>query len=209
MRTWRTLRWLSVALAVSACAENANHLQTVYLDHFATLNPTLSEFTVCRGFYCTERLHATISKDQWRRVTAVFKPRAKNARHSGSKSRGVALIEPLLDRKPEQTPAMDASEHVRHPNAGDLTQLDCGTSINIGPTRRHGAQRTPPFTGSSRAPAQHAVLQEINGDRFAIDASLSNVGCAPDNAARDLVSACADPAIERGSSGCDRGPAPS
>ena len=34
MRMRRVLMWLSVALAVSACAENANHLQTFYLDQF-------------------------------------------------------------------------------------------------------------------------------------------------------------------------------
>ena len=63
MRLWRILMWLSVALAVSACAENANHLQTFYLDHFATPNPTLSGFTVCHGFYCAERSPATIERE--------------------------------------------------------------------------------------------------------------------------------------------------
>ena len=80
MRVWRILRWLSVALTVSACAENANNLQTHYLDQYANANPTLTDLTVCHGFYCAERTPATIRDDQWRRVTAVFKPRAKNAR---------------------------------------------------------------------------------------------------------------------------------
>jgi ABC-type uncharacterized transport system auxiliary subunit len=32
MRLWRILMGLSVALALSACAENADRLQTFYLD---------------------------------------------------------------------------------------------------------------------------------------------------------------------------------
>jgi hypothetical protein len=176
-----------VALAVSACAENANHLQTVYLDHFATLNPTLSEFTVCRGFYCTERLHATISKDQWRRVTAVFKPRAKNARHERQQiARGVALIQTIVG---PQT-GTDAHQWTHQnmyviPNAGDLTQLDCvDTSVNTW-TYMTLMERSGLFAFHRVAPLSYAplrntaVLQEINGDHFAIDASLVDVGVPP------------------------------
>ncbi|MGC2453184.1 MAG: hypothetical protein WA592_10425, partial [Pseudolabrys sp.] len=55
MRLWRILMGLSVALALSACAENADRLQTFYLDQYANPNPTLMDFTVCHGFYCAER----------------------------------------------------------------------------------------------------------------------------------------------------------
>jgi len=98
MRFWRILGWLSVALAVSACAENANRPQTsFYLDQFANLNPTLTDFTVCHGFYCAERSPATISEDQWRRISAVFKPRARDARHERQQiARGVALIQTIV-----------------------------------------------------------------------------------------------------------------
>lgn len=54
MRLWRILMGLSVALALSACAENADRLQTFYLDQYANPNPTLMDFTVCHGFYCAE-----------------------------------------------------------------------------------------------------------------------------------------------------------
>ncbi len=193
MRIWRILRWLSVALAVSACAQNANHLQTVYLDRFATPNPTLAEFTVCHGFYCTERSYANISKDQWRRVTAVFKPRAKNARLERQQiARGVALIETIVG---PQT-GTDAHQWTHQnmlvmPNGGDLTQLDCvDTSVNTW-TYMTLMERSGLFHfhrvaqlsngGSLTDPDMRntAVLQEINGGYFAIDASLVDVGVPP------------------------------
>ena len=52
MRLWRILSWLSAALAVSACADNANNLQNFYLEQYANSNPTLTDLTVCHGFYC-------------------------------------------------------------------------------------------------------------------------------------------------------------
>lgn len=192
-RILRCLRWLSAALAVSACADNANHLQTTYLDRFATRNPTLAEFTVCHGFYCTKRSQASISEDQWRRVTAVFKPRAKNARVERQQiARAVALIEAIVG---PQT-GTDAHQWTHQnmlvmPNFGDLTQFDCvDASVNTWTymtlMEHHGlfhfhrvAQLS--WAGSLTDPDMRntAVLQEINGGYFAIDASLVDVGVPP------------------------------
>ena len=97
MRLWRILSWLSVALAVSACADNANNLQNFYLEQYANPNPTLTDLMICHGFYCAERSPATISADQWRRVTALFKPRAKNAQAERHQIvRGVAMIQTIV-----------------------------------------------------------------------------------------------------------------
>ena len=187
MRLWRILRWLSVALAVSACAENANHLQTFYIDRFATPDPTLSGFTVCRGFYCTERLHATISEDQWRHVTALFMPRPKDARLERRQIvRGVALIGTIVG---PQT-GTDAHQWTHRnmyvfPNGGDLTQLDCvDTSVNTWTymtlMERNGLFAFHRVAQLSYGPLRNtAVLQEINGGHFAIDASLVDVGVPP------------------------------
>ena len=187
MRLWCILRWLSVVLAVSACAENANHLQTFYLDQFATPNPTLSEFTVCHGFYCAERSPATISENQWRHVTAVFKPRAKNARLERQQiARGVAAIQTIVG---PQT-GTDAHQWTHQnmfviPNGGDLTQLDCvDTSVNTW-TYMTLMERSGLFAFHRVAPLAYgpvrnsAVLHEINGGYFAIDASLVDVGVPP------------------------------
>jgi hypothetical protein len=192
MRLWRTLRWLSVTLAVSACAENAKNLQTHYLDQFATPNPTLTDFTVCHGFYCSERSPATISEDQWRRVTAVFKPRAKNARHERQQiARGVALIQTIVG--PQTGTNAHQWTHRNMfviPNAGDLTQLDCvDTSINTW-TYMTLMERSGLFAFHRVAPLSYApqpiwalrntaVLQEIDGGYFAIDASLVDHGVPP------------------------------
>jgi hypothetical protein len=187
VRLWRILGSLSVALGVSACAENANHLQNFYLDQFATPNPTLSDFTVCRGFYCTERLHATINEDQWRRVTAIFKPRAKNARLERHQiARGVALIQSIVG---PQT-GTDAHQWTHHkmyviPNGGDLTQMDCvDTSVNTWTymtlMERSGLFAFHRVAQLSYGPLRNtAVLEEINGSHFAIDASLVDVGVPP------------------------------
>jgi hypothetical protein len=174
-------------LAVSACAENANHLQNFYIDRFATPNPTLSGFTVCHGFYCAERSPATISEHQWRRVTAIFKPRAKNAQLERQQIvRAVALIETIVG---PQT-GTDAHQWTHKnmfviPNGGDLTQLDCiDTSVNTW-TYMTLMERSGLFTFNRVAPLSYgpvrntAVLQEINGGYFAIDASLVDVGVPP------------------------------
>jgi len=187
MRLWRILGFLSVAMVVSACAENANQLQTFYLDRFATPNPTLSEFTVCHGFNCSERSPAIISADQWRRVTAIFKPRAKNARHERQQiAQGLAVIQTIVG---PQT-GTDAHQWTHKnmfviPNGGDLTQLDCiDTSVNTW-TYMTLMERSRLFAFHRVAPLSYgpvrntAVLQELNGGYFAIDASLVDVGVPP------------------------------
>ena len=187
MRLWRILGFLTVAMAVSACAENANQLQTFYLDRFATPNPTLSDFTVCHGFNCSERSPAIISGDQWRRVTAVFKPRAKNARHERQQiAQGLAVIQTIVG---PQT-GTDAHQWTHKnmfviPNGGDLTQLDCiDTSVNTW-TYMMLMERSRLFAFHRVAPLSYgpvrntAVLKEINGGYFAIDASLVDVGVPP------------------------------
>jgi len=187
MRLWRILKSLPVALAVSACAENANHLQAFYLERFASPNPTLAEFTVCRGFYCAERSYATISEDQWRRVATVFKPRAKNAQLERQQiARGVALIGQIVG--PQTGTDAHQWTHVKMfviPNGGDLTQLDCvDTSVNTW-TYMTLMERSGLFAFHRVAPLSYgplrntAVLQQINGGYFAIDASLVDVGVPP------------------------------
>jgi hypothetical protein len=187
MRLWRNLRWLFVALAVSACAENANHLQTFYLDQYVNPNPTLTDFTVCHGFYCAERSPATISEDQWRRVTAVFKPRAKNARAERHQIvRAVGLIQTIVG--PQTGTDSHQWTHKNMyvlPNGGDLTQLDCiDASVNTW-TYMTLMERSGLFAFHRVAPLSYgplrntAVLKENDGGYFAIDASLVDHGVPP------------------------------
>ncbi len=193
MRIWNILRWLGISLAVSACAENAHHLNTVYLDRFATPNPTLAEFTVCHGFGCSEKSYAVLSKDQWQRVTRVFTPRAKNAQVERQQiARAVALVETMVG--PQTGIAAHQWTHQNMlivPNLGDTTQLDCvDEAVNTWTymmLMEHGgllhfhrvAQLS--YAGSLTDPFMRntAVLQEINGDYFAIDASLVDSGVPP------------------------------
>jgi hypothetical protein len=193
VRIWSILRWLLLSLALAACAENAHHLNTVYLDRFAMPNPVLTEFAVCRGFNCTERSHATLSLQQWRRVTAVFKPRAKNAAHERQQiARAVALIEAIV--APQTGIAAHQWTHQNMlimPNLGDLTQLDCVdeavntwtfmTLMERGRLFHFHRVAQLASAGSLTDPFMRntAVLEEINGSYFAIDASLVDNGVPP------------------------------
>lgn len=187
MRAWRVLTRLSAALVVSACAGSDHNLQTLYLDQFANPNPTLSDFTVCHGFFCAERSPATISEEQWRRVTAIFKTRAKNARLERQQiARAVAMIQTIVG------PQTGTNAHqwthrnmLVLPNGGDLSQLDCiDTSVNTW-TYMTLMERSGLFAFHRVAPLSYAplrntaVMQEINGGYFAIDASLVDVGVPP------------------------------
>ncbi|MEJ2431937.1 MAG: hypothetical protein P8Y53_01775 [Pseudolabrys sp.] len=118
---------MSAALALAACAQNANHLNTHYLDRFATRKPTLTAFTVCHGFGCAERSHASLSLAEWRKVRAVFRPRAKDAKAERRQiAQAVALMERLVG--PKTGTGVHQWTHKNeliYPNMGDPTQLDC------------------------------------------------------------------------------------
>ena len=193
MRTWNVFRGPAVVLAVSACAQNPNNLTTHYLDRFATSNPTPEYFTVCHGFNCVERKPVTLRDDQWRRVTALFKPRAKDARLERQQiARAVALVETFVGPQ-----AGIAARQWTHkymlvlPNLGDLTQIDCvDASVNTwtymtlmeraGLLQFHRVAQLS-NAGSVTDPdlRNTAVLQQIDGGYFAIDASLVDHGVPP------------------------------
>jgi hypothetical protein len=182
-----------MALAISACAENPHHLTTHYLDQFATPNPTLAHFTVCHGFFCVQRSPVSLNEDQWRRIAAVFKPRAKNAQLERQQiGRAIALIESYVGPQ-----AGIAAKQWTHkymlvlPNMGDLTQIDCvDASVNTW-TYMTLMERAGLFQFHKVAPLSYAgsftdpdlrntaVVQQIDGGYFAVDASLVDHGVPP------------------------------
>lgn len=193
LRLYGVLGWLAVALAASGCAQNAHHLNTTYLDRFATPNPTLTAFTVCHGFNCTERSHASLDLKQWRQVTAVFRPRAKNAQAERQQiARAVALMERLVGPQTgTAAPQWTHKDMLIYPNLGDPTQLDCvDEAVNTwtymtmmergGLLHFHRVAQlsnagglTDPFMRNT------AAVQEIKGDYYAVDASLVDGGEPP------------------------------
>lgn len=192
MRIFVAVGWIAAALAVSACAEtDPNHLSTTYLNRFATPNPTLAEFPVCHGFGCTVVSRASLSKEAWRRVVAIFRPPAKDAEAERQRiARGVALMQVLVG---EQTGT--AGRQWTHkdmqilPNKGDKTQLDCiDEAVNTW-TYMTLMERAGLFHFHRVAQLSHAgtlldirnaaVLQEKDGDYFAIDPSLVDAGVPP------------------------------
>src|SRR5262249_19534548 len=156
-----------------------------YLDRFGTPNPTLAEFRVCHGFGCAEVSHASLSKDEWRRVAAVFAPPSKGAKAERQRiARGVGLIQLLVGTQ-TGTAAKQGPQKAMYtlPNLGDPTQIDCvEEAVNTGtyltlmergglPSFHHVVQFS--YAGlSALNPRNTAVLQEKGGDYFAIDPSL-------------------------------------
>jgi hypothetical protein len=193
VRMFSIIRWLAAALAVSACAQNTNHLTTTYLDRFATPKPRLEDFTECHGFGCTRVSHASLSKAAWRRVVAVFRPPPKDPQAERQRiARAVALMQILVG---EQTGT--AAHQWTHkallvlPNFGDTTQLDCiDEAVNTwtyltlmqqdGLFRFHHVAQLANAGGLTDPDIRNtAVLQEIGGGYFAIDPSLVDAGVPP------------------------------
>lgn len=193
VRTNSSLRWLIAALAVSACAQNTNSLNTTYLDRFANPDPKREDIIECHGFGCAMVSHASLSKDAWRRVAAVFQPPPKDPQAERQRiAHAVALVQLLVG---EQTGT--AAHQWTHkallvlPNFGDMTQLDCIDEAvntwtymtlmerdNLFRFHRvaqlaHGGSLTDPDIRNT------AVLQEIGGGYFAIDPSLVDAGVPP------------------------------
>lgn len=192
VRIFAVLSWLAAALAVSACVQtDADHLSDTYLNHFATPHPTLAEFPVCHGFGCTMVSRASLSKDAWRRVIAVFRPPPKGAQAERQRiARAAALIQVLVG---EQTGTgahqWTHKSMMIEPNFGDMTQLDCiDEAVNTwtyltlmeraGLFRFHRVAQLAHAGGLSDL-RNTAVLQEIGGEHFAIDPSLVDVGVLP------------------------------
>ncbi len=84
---------------------------------FAPTNPTLAHFTVCHGFNCVEQKHVSLSDDQWRRVAAVFKPRAQMPSAERQQiARAVALVETFV--RPQAGICRQASGRIRTCSSG-------------------------------------------------------------------------------------------
>ncbi len=150
-----------------------------------------AEFPVCHGFGCTVVSRASLNKDAWRRVVAIFQAPAKDAQNERQRiARGVALIQILVG---EQTGT--AGHQWTHkdreilPNNGDRSQLDCideavdtWTSMTL--IERAGLFRFHHVAQLSHAGTlldirNTAVLQENGGEYFAIDPSLVDAGVPP------------------------------
>jgi len=185
------LGWLGMAWVMSACAENPSHLNTAYLDRYADPNPVPTSVLECHGFSCSETSRATLNRDAWRRVAAVFVPRAKDAQTERRQiAHAVALIQLLVGQ--QTGTAVHQWTHRDKdilPNLNDPTQLDCiDEAVNTwtyltlmersGLFHFHRVAKLS-YAGSPIDPRNTAVLQEIGGQYFAMDPSLVDVGVPP------------------------------
>jgi hypothetical protein len=185
------LAWVGAASVLSACAENPSHLNTVYLDRYADPNPTPASVLECHGFSCSETSRAALNLDAWRRVAAVFVPRAKDAPTERRQiAHGVALLQLLVGQQ-TGTAAHQWTHRDKDilPNFNDPTQLDCideavNTWTYLTLMERGGLFHFHRVAKLSSAgalidPRNTAVLQEIGGQYFAIDPALVDVGVPP------------------------------
>lgn len=192
MLMWRIVSALSLALVLCACAENPYHLSTTYLDRYATRNPTPASFTECHGFGCADVSHVSLTPHEWRRVAAIFHPRAANAVAERQQiARAVALMERLVGA--QTGTAVHQWTHKNHhilPNLSDPTQLDCidesvdtWTYLTImqhaGFLRFHRVPELSYAGLPTTTPRNTATLKQRGGDYYAVDPSLVDAGEPP------------------------------
>jgi len=191
VRLCSILGWLGMAWVMSACAENPSHLNTTFLDRYAEPAPTPASFLECHGFNCSETSRASLNREAWRHVAAVFVPHARNAQTERRQiAHGVALIQLLVGQQ-TGTAVHQWTHRDKEilPNLSDPTQLDCideavNTWTYLTLMERSGLFHFHRVTKLSHAgslidPRNTAVLQEIGGQYFAIDPALVDVGVPP------------------------------
>ena len=183
--------WLLAALALSACAQNPYRQSTTFLEQYADPDPVLASFRECHGFACNSTSRVSLNRQEWSKVTAVFKPAPRDARAERRQiSRAVATMRLLVGSKTGT--AVHQWTHRNSeilPNLSDPTQLDCiDESVNTwtymtlmeraGLFRFHEVAKLS-NSGSLHTPRNTAVLKEKGGDHYAIDPSLVDAGVPP------------------------------
>jgi hypothetical protein len=178
-------------LALAACAQNDRHQSTTFLERYSESNPTPANFLECHGFSCSEISRVSLSKAEWSRVTAIFRPSAANARAERQKiARAVVLMQRVVGT--QTGTAVHQWTHKNFgvlPNRSDPTQLDCiDESVNTwtymtmmeraGLFRFHRVAKLS-NAGSLVQPRNTAVVVDKNGNHFAIDPSLVDFGVTP------------------------------
>ena len=193
VRVGRFVSLLAAGLAVSACAQNAHNLSTHYLDRYAAPNPTPAAFTECHGFSCAEVTPVSLSPHQWRRVAAVFHPRAANAKAERRQiAHAVALMQRLVGAQTGTAVHQWTHENMLiKPNFSDPTQLDCiDEAVNTWTYMtmmerahffhfHHVAPLAYAGLPTDTNPRNTAVVQEKGGGYYAVDPSLVDFAVPP------------------------------
>jgi hypothetical protein len=179
------------ALLLSGCMQSAHNQSTTFLDRYAELNPTLAHFRECHGFSCAESSSVSLTAREWQRVTAVFKPQVNNA---AAERRRIAQAVMVM-RRLVGTKTGTAVHQWTHsntdilPNLGDPTQLDCiDEAVNTW-TYMTMMERARLFrfhrvaqlsnSGNLHDPRNTAVIQQNDGDYFAVDPAVVDFNVPP------------------------------
>jgi hypothetical protein len=194
VRVGRILGLLGAALAVTACAHNGDQLSATYIDRYGRPHPTPASFTECHGFSCAEISQVSLSPQQWRKVAAVFNPRATNAEAERRQiAHAVALMQRLVGAQTGTAVHQWTHENMLiKPNFGDTTQLDCideavntwtyMTMMERGHLFRFHRVTELAYAGlpTDTNPRNAAVVQEkATGAHFAVDPSLVDFAVPP------------------------------
>jgi hypothetical protein len=191
VRRVNVLGFLVAALAVSGCAQNAEHLNTTYLDRYGETSPRPAAFIECHGFSCSEVSRVSLSPAQWRKVAAVFKPSPANAQAERRRiSQAVAQMQLLVGAQTGTSAHQWTHKDMNIlPNLSDPTQLDCiDEAVNtwtymtmMEKAKLFRFHRVAKLSngGNLHDPRNTAVVEEIGGDHYAIDPALVDVGVPP------------------------------
>jgi hypothetical protein len=171
--------------------QTAHNQSTTFLDAYADPNPTLASFRECHGFACSSSSRVSLTRQQWSKVQAAFRPAARDARTERRQiSQAVAVMRMQVGA--QTGTAVHQWTHKNYeilPNASDPTQLDCideavNTWTYMTMMERGGLLRFHEVAklsngGTLVTPRNTAVLKEKNGDHYAIDPALVDAGVPP------------------------------
>jgi hypothetical protein len=189
----RAVAALALPLMLAACLHDPHQLSSTYLDRYAEPNPVPADFRECHGFACSEVSRVSLSPHEWKRVTAVFSPRPRDAKAERRQiAHAVSLTRQMVGAKTGTGVHQWTHKNLMIlPNLGDLTQLDCideavNTWTYTTMMERAGlfhfhrvAQLAYGGTLTDVNARNAAVLQENGGGYFAVDPSLVDFAAAP------------------------------
>ncbi len=193
MSLGHTTAAVALSLMLAGCLNDPHQLSTTYLDRYAASDPVSTDFRECHGFACSEVSQVSLSHDEWKRITAIFSPRPRDATSERQRiARAVAMTRQLVGHKTGTGVHQWTHKNMLIlPNLGDTTQLDCiDEAVNTW-TYMRMMERAGLFRFHRVAALAYggtltdvnarnaAVLQDNAGEYFAIDPSLVDFDATP------------------------------
>jgi len=181
-----TLALIALSFGLSACVTPSGGHEA-YLTRRGVRQPSVEQFSHCRGYGCKNIEQVALNKKQWLKVAKAFRPKAKTAEKERAQiAKAIGIFETEVGRMV----GTDVDHYGTFKKMG-THQLDCvdestNTTIYLmllkekGLLRYHALnspQMRVPIIHSGRWPHQTAVITEIeNDERFAVDSWFHDNG---------------------------------